>query len=874
MARRSKKGRKSSSKSKSINDPESPLLANALSKLNILSPEESNDSRHAADEEGTLEQASFRFDGVCDVCQQLYVSKISTTSFERIHPLDEGKYIGSLTHISSSSECSMCRKLYGMRWSTSTTNEYYLHAFSASRMVHGCSLESLRTRSSRKNALELKDNVLFAVVADCYDPVLISFAVDTSKTREFLVSININSNGEQPPPPLVGKEEDDENHALWLYNEISSREQQYSRLSINVALQQAKSMGFINEFESMWRCRPTSLAELEVRRADGDTNVNVLTIQPTETGDPNNWRSLDYVPSDVQSNKMHQIQSLCSDGFYGRAIDPGKIDYSLLRGWIRQCQNRCSLEDFIKERRRFQSVPFFLLDCENREVFKDPSKRLYKYVALSYVWGNVDMKYRPCISKTPFVISDRCPPTIEDAIVLTLELGYRYLWIDSLCISPDASLRHNQIANMDVVYKNAELTIVAAAGQNADYGLPGVGNRQRREQTEIKIGKHHFVATTTNPNQCLETSIYQTRGWTYQEYFFSRRMLVFSDFQVTFECRSLCLALHQQESLSCPPHHRFNLLGSELLEDEYLEDAYFKRLSGQLKDDLYGDDGSIVASREIARIEKLFALLSYEHHVSQFTKRKLSMEEDSLQAVSSILDRFTTNTHSIYHLHGIPFIPQDVYYINTTGQKHDFKFKYGLLWTHGPLVSPIRRRSAFPSWSWTGWEAKVNWLVSTTDINNFQESPAENVHFDYLRSTNGKKSQLCAIDKWRPSLQPDSHPKELVFTAIIYKIPLRASAELGGEQMAIYLDAEERFKSRLHVTQISLDPAKLKQTLFHGLWLGTNSDLKIKYVLVIQQTASRGKRFGGKYYERVGVIMISESWDGWKGPLGIQGFLV
>lgn len=44
---------------------------------------------------------------------------------------------------------------------------------------------------------------------------------------------------------------------------------------------------------------------------------------------------------------------------------------------------------------------------------------------------------------------------------------------------------------MDLVYKNAELTIVAAAGVNADYGLPGVGIRQRTSQEHIKIGKHH-----------------------------------------------------------------------------------------------------------------------------------------------------------------------------------------------------------------------------------------------------------------------------------------------------------------------------------------------------------------------------------------------
>jgi len=244
-----------------------------------------------------------------------------------------------------------------------------------------------------------------------------------------------------------------------------------------------------------------------------------------------------------------------------------------------------------------------------------------------------------------------------------------------------------------------------------------------------------------------------------------------------------------------------------------------------------------------------------------------------LQAVSSILDRFTSATHSIYHLHGVPFIPQDVKYIEA-GRYHGFQFKYGLLWTHGPLAPPSRRRAAFPSWTWAGWEAPVNWLVSTTDIENFHESPPKAATFNYLRSTGGKRSKLCSVEKWRPSQQSSSHPNELIFSALLYRIPLRASGEAGGEQNGIYLDAQEPFRSRLHVTQIGLESATIKRKHFHGLWLGWNSQMSVNYVLVLQQTTSRDNRFGGKYYERVGVIMISREWYGWTAPLGIQGLLV
>ncbi|KAK6853712.1 HET-domain-containing protein [Apiospora arundinis] len=68
---------------------------------------------------------------------------------------------------------------------------------------------------------------------------------------------------------------------------------------------------------------------------------------------------------------------------------------------------------------------------------------------------------------------------------------------------------------MDVMYKNVELTIISAAGANADYGLLGAGRRARHPQPQMSIGNHQLVSVTINPAKSLEESAYQTRGWTY-----------------------------------------------------------------------------------------------------------------------------------------------------------------------------------------------------------------------------------------------------------------------------------------------------------------------------------------------------------------------
>jgi hypothetical protein len=83
-----------------------------------------------------------------------------------------------------------------------------------------------------------------------------------------------------------------------------------------------------------------------------------------------------------------------------------------------------------------------------------------KYVALSYVWG-----------RGP---AEDWPRVILDAADTTRRLGFEYLWVDRLCIDQsNPAEKHYLISKMASIYEGAELTIVAAAGLDAKYGLPG-----------------------------------------------------------------------------------------------------------------------------------------------------------------------------------------------------------------------------------------------------------------------------------------------------------------------------------------------------------------------------------------------------------------
>jgi len=68
------------------------------------------------------------------------------------------------------------------------------------------------------------------------------------------------------------------------------------------------------------------------------------------------------------------------------------------------------------------------------------------------------------------------PNTIEDAISVTQQLGFRYLWIDRYCINQqDKTHATQQIEQMGSIYRNSEITIIAACGKDPSHGLPGIG---------------------------------------------------------------------------------------------------------------------------------------------------------------------------------------------------------------------------------------------------------------------------------------------------------------------------------------------------------------------------------------------------------------
>lgn len=80
---------------------------------------------------------------------------------------------------------------------------------------------------------------------------------------------------------------------------------------------------------------------------------------------------------------------------------------------------------------------------------------------------------------------------------------YRYLWVDRYCIDQDdVAEKKEQIAQMDRIYRGAELTIIAA-GTTMDWGASDM-IRLLREEHPMRDGRSRRTDTSSgNPHDIL-----------------------------------------------------------------------------------------------------------------------------------------------------------------------------------------------------------------------------------------------------------------------------------------------------------------------------------------------------------------------------------
>jgi hypothetical protein len=328
-----------------------------------------------------------------------------------------------------------------------------------------------------------------------------------------------------------------------------------------------------------------------------------------------------------------------------------------MKEWIHKCDN--DSEHFECHTNSIQNIPPTKLTViDVKEMCVAEWKQSGPYVALSYVWGrtpNFELK----LANLDELLQPRSlehrwkeiPQTIRDAILLTTNLGFRYLWVDSLCIiQDDWENKFNDINQMASIYGCASITIAAADGSDASHGLRGTGESPRctAPQEILDLAPDCRIAFSIGSPLEVHKKIYFARFWTYQEYQLSPRLLVFIGDKVRWNCRT-----HERsEECQSPNNH------TKLPYNQFTMKMTWPCL-------------------------KVYSAL-----VWQYNSRIARDDDDVLAAFSGILGAIVQHFPADF-LHGLP----------------ELYFDIALLWQP---EKPLRRRRpadghhSIPSWSWTG----------------------------------------------------------------------------------------------------------------------------------------------------------------------------
>ena len=171
-----------------------------------------------------------------------------------------------------------------------------------------------------------------------------------------------------------------------------------------------------------------------------------------------------------------------------------------------------------------------------------------QYATLSHRWRNAPSRLLMDNSASfeNSVPLDELPKHFSDAIRVCWNLGYEYLWIDSLCIIQDSvDDWSHEAGRMDDIYSNSWITFAATAASDSDCGLNC--NRNYLEVVPCRIkalwenGEHHdFVCyNKTGWQQYVESPELGDRAWVVQERLLSPRTIHFAADQIYWECASL-----------------------------------------------------------------------------------------------------------------------------------------------------------------------------------------------------------------------------------------------------------------------------------------------------------------------------------------------
>ncbi|KAK4101286.1 HET-domain-containing protein [Parathielavia hyrcaniae] len=257
-------------------------------------------------------------------------------------------------------------------------------------------------------------------------------------------------------------------------------------------------------------------------------------------------------------------------------------DLSVIHSWIATCEASHEHCDTTTQARDPGFLPTRLIDVKDVKLGKARLRsrddvqvredgKYPPYWTLSHRWGDPEsiLQLREATEGhfQEGISLEELSRTFRDAVLLVHRLGYRYIWIDSLCVFQDSFADWQAEAGAMVdVYRHSFCNILAA-GSSYDPSTTGLFTERTLSPrllhpftTDVSIvkivtetQKETMPGPWTLSNESawadeIESAPISKRGWVVQERFLATRVLHFTRNQIYWEC------LERSHSATEPTH--------------------------------------------------------------------------------------------------------------------------------------------------------------------------------------------------------------------------------------------------------------------------------------------------------------------------------
>lgn len=226
--------------------------------------------------------------------------------------------------------------------------------------------------------------------------------------------------------------------------------------------------------------------------------------------------------------------------------------FARARTWLDECSREH--EACRRPETEAKMLPTRLLDIQpddsssvrvidSTDLMSSPTK--VDYLAINYVWSNTDVTLSTgrLDNMQTDILREQLPVAINEAFTAAARMGFRYVWVDSLCVIQDSiEDKQRECTKMASVYRNAAMTIVLDKGIDSlslVSARPTLANAQHFASKLSPDVINEMLMKGFSIDWSTPGFAWDTRAWALQERLLCGRLLHLTGEQMYWECNSL-----------------------------------------------------------------------------------------------------------------------------------------------------------------------------------------------------------------------------------------------------------------------------------------------------------------------------------------------